>query len=256
MTHRVSLERPLLPPEDQPWEASTEPSPAGRSRPGTLEANPTASANRVVPLHSHHGPTPEGWPGSGETHHASDEAWLRSVLSGPHDRDLPARRTPEPPAAKRWVWRLWLDVHAAFPACTPLRRHPELDFSFRELELFKARRQRPGFGRGIKKELTNPATGRDVFAASSLEFDAFHFLESDGSDTAYTEQPLLHRYELDGRRRWWRSDRTQEHVGEQTFGECSIRRCAYSHLQRGPFRGASRRAPLATALGITGVEAE
>lgn len=206
MTHHVSPGRSPQPPKDELREASTGPSLAGRPRPSGPDADPPALVTRVASHSPRGGPTPEGWPGSGEAHHAADEAWLQNLLSDLRERGLPARRAPEPPAAKRRVWRPWHDADPAFPACTPMRRHPELDFSYRELAPFKVRRHRPGFGWGIKKELTSSVTGRDVFAASSLEFDAFRFLELDGTNTGYIEQPLLLRYELDGRRRWYRPD--------------------------------------------------
>ena len=60
--------------------------------------------------------------------------------------------------------------------------------------------------RGIKKEFSSQVTDRDVFAHSSLEFDALRAQELDGSVDDYIEQPLLLRYELDGKLRFAKPD--------------------------------------------------
>jgi hypothetical protein len=136
----------------------------------------------------------------------SDEEWLLGVLNRLRDEGLPVRTASEPLAPVTREWRPSEHQTPPRPSVAVLRRHPELTFAFAKLPPSKVMRHRAPFGWGMKKEFTSQVMDRDVFAHSSLEFDALRSLELDGSVDNYIEQPFLLRYERDGRARFAKPD--------------------------------------------------
>lgn len=135
-----------------------------------------------------------------------DEAWLRSLLADLATTDVssPTTLPPEPPVRRRWIGRV--EFGDASPLCDVLRRHPGLRFAFKDLPEVTVRRHRRGFGWGIRKEFSSSVMEREMFAFSSLEFDALRGLELDAHVSCFIEQPMLIRYSHDGKRRFYRPD--------------------------------------------------
>lgn len=135
-----------------------------------------------------------------------DAEWLRAELGLIAVSGIPARipAPPEPPVERRWPAAR--DARLMEPTCEMIRRHPDLTFAFGHLPDFIVRRHSRGFGSGIRKEFTSSVMGRDMFAFSSLEFDALRALELEPTVDAYIEQPLDLRYAFGGGRRSYRPD--------------------------------------------------
>ena len=139
-------------------------------------------------------------------HAVRSSARLEDFLSGLLAAGPPDRVKQEVRSATTRAWTSLAELADGAPECVVLSRHPDLRFAFGDLPPFKVVRHRPAWGWGMKKEGWSAVMGRDIFSSSSLEFDAYRFLELDGTNIAYIEQPIKMRFEMGGKKRLYTPD--------------------------------------------------
>lgn len=109
------------------------------------------------------------------------------------------KRQPSLPAVRReWYPST---IPANYPPAQILKRHPAFLWGLDDLPEIKIRQAVRGANRGRFGKFSSQKMRRNVRARSDLEFDCIRWMEFDANVEVFLEQPVILRYEDEGRGR-------------------------------------------------------
>lgn len=135
--------------------------------------------------------------GSEELSAAEQLAFFRECL-----KEVPVQR-PKRQTALPAVMREWhpSTIPTSYPPAQILKRHPAFQWGLDDIPETKTRQAVRGANRGRFGKFSSQKMRRNVRARSDLEFDCLRWMEFDADVEAFLEQPVILRYQDEGR---WR----------------------------------------------------